>query len=59
MINNPILFSALAHVAKLVLGEKWGGKAILNEQRGGAIVFFWYKDKGESYDSARFMRRYI
>ena len=37
-----------------------GAKAILNEQRGGgAIVFFWYKDKGESYDSARFMRRYI
>ena len=36
-----------------------GAKAILNEQRGGAIVFFWYKDKGKSYDSARFMRRYI
>ena len=22
-------------------------------------MFFWYKDKGESYDSGRFMRRYI
>ena len=21
----------------------------------GAIVFFWYKDKGGSYDSARFI----
>ena len=28
-------------------------------KEGGAIVFFWYKDKGESYDSARFMRRHI
>ena len=32
-----------------------GAKAILNEQRGGAIVFFWYKDKGESYDKGESM----
>ena len=30
-----------------VVEEKWGGgKAILNQQRGRPIVFFWYKDKG-------------
>ena len=28
-------------------------------KEGGAIVFFWYKDKVESYDSARFEKIYI
>ena len=31
----------------------------MSKEGGGAIVFFWYKDKVESYDSAKFMRRYI
>ena len=28
------------------MGGGGGGKAILNQQRGRTIVFFWCKDKG-------------
>ena len=32
-----------------------GGQGYFKVAKRGAIVFFWYKDKGEgSYDSARF-----
>ena len=40
-------------------GRKTGGpRPFQMSKEGGLLCFFWYKDKGESYDSARFMRRY-
>lgn len=37
-------------------GRKIGGGRLFEISKEGAIVFFGYKDKGGSYDSARFIR---
>ena len=36
------------------MGEKWGGYFKLAKR--WLLFFFWYKDKGGSYHSARFIR---
>ena len=38
------------------LKEKQRGQGYFTLAKRGTIVFFWYKDKGGSYDSARFIR---